>query len=304
MVDVFLGALKFGAFNMAWIFVVLWGVERLFPKDRPPERVQLASLRFWVFYAIAGAAIVTAYQLAKDYYQPQPLVIVPLREYLPAWSSYVLGPLAAMAFYDFFNYWMHRAQHRWFWAQHSVHHSIRNLSAVNSYMHWTEEFFRLAFITIPTAVVFQLDIGGVTLVSTMLVMAHGNFIHSASSLHFGKIGRLLLADNRWHRIHHSIEREHFDKNFGTGITLWDRLFGTAYFPENHEWPATGVHDQPEVSTVSEYLWRPFARPLLDPVQADRRARHEVPGAKRDLDLGDRSRVSPPEAATLGEKLRG
>lgn len=256
-VELFLGALKFGALNMAWIFVVLWGVERLFPKDRPSERAQLASLRFWAFYAVAGALIVTFFEMAKRPLDLEPLVLLSLAEEIPNWAAYILGPLAITAVYDFWNYWMHRAQHRWFWAQHSVHHSIRNLSAVNSYMHWTEELFRVAFIAIPTAVLFQLEIGGATLAATMISAAHGNFIHSASSLHLGKFGRLFLADNRWHRIHHSIEREHFDKNFGTGITLWDRLFGTAYFPESHEWPATGVHDQPEPTTIDDYLWRPF-----------------------------------------------
>jgi len=266
-VQSFAGALAIGAFNLTWIFIVLWGVERLFPKDRPPERVQLASLRFWAFYAVAGAAIVSCFELIKRSAGLEPIFVIRIDDYLPAWAAYVAGPLVTMALYDFFNYWMHRAQHRWFWAQHSVHHSIENLSAVNSYFHWTEELFRIAFISIPTAVFFDLHIGGVTLVSTMIVAAYGNFIHSASTLHFGKFGRLFLADPRWHRIHHSIEPDHFDRNFGTGITLWDRLFGTAYFPENEDWPQTGVHDQPEIHSLPEYLWRPFKRKQRDLVPA-------------------------------------
>lgn len=253
----FAGALKFGVANMAWIFIVLWGIERLWPKDRPSERVQLASLRFWAFYAIAGAAIVSGFELVKPSLNLEPLVVIRAWKYLPLWAAYILSPIASMALYDFFNYWMHRAQHKWFWKQHSVHHSIRHLSAVNSYMHWTEEAFRLAFISIPTAIAFDLRIGGATLATAMLTMMHGNFIHSASSLHFGKYGRLLFADNRWHRIHHSVEPEHFDKNFATAVPLWDWLFGTAHYTKSSDWPQTGVHDQPEVSTVSEYLWRPF-----------------------------------------------
>jgi sterol desaturase/sphingolipid hydroxylase (fatty acid hydroxylase superfamily) len=31
-----------------------------------------------------------------------------------------------------------------------------------------------------------------------------------------------------HRIHHSRDREHWDKNFGHITPLWDRLFGTCY----------------------------------------------------------------------------
>jgi sterol desaturase/sphingolipid hydroxylase (fatty acid hydroxylase superfamily) len=258
----FAAALAFGIFNMAWIFIVLWGVERLWPKDRPPERVQLASLRFWAFYAVAGALIIAAFGVTTRALNLQPLVAIKIEDHVPLWAAYILGPLATLATYDFFNYWMHRAQHKWFWRQHAIHHSIEHLSGVNSYFHWTEQLFRVAFISVPSAVLFDLHIGGVTLVSTMIVAGYGNFIHSASTIHFGKVGRLFLADPRWHRIHHSIEVTHFDKNFGTGITLWDRLFGTAYFPENHEWPASGVPDQPEVRTVRDFLWRPFRRGLI------------------------------------------
>ena len=68
----------------------------------------------------------------------------------------------------------------------------------------------------------------------------------------GDLGRV-IADNRFHRIHHSVEPDHFDKNFGAGTSLWDQLFGTAYFPKENEWPATGLPDQREVRTLRGYL---------------------------------------------------
>lgn len=258
-IDLFVRVLGLGLFNLAWIFTVLWGIERLWPKDRPSEKVQLSSLRFWAFYAVAGAVVSAAFSGATESVNLDPLVLISIEDYLPSWAAYVVGPLFTVIAYDFLNYWMHRVQHRWFWRQHSVHHSIRELSAVNSYFHWTEEMFRIAFIAIPSAVLFKLEIGGATIVSTLVIAMHGNFIHSASAIHFGRIGRLFLADNRWHRIHHSIEPCHFDKNFGTGVTFWDRLFGTAYFPENHEWPHAGVPNALECFSINDYLWRPFRR---------------------------------------------
>jgi sterol desaturase/sphingolipid hydroxylase (fatty acid hydroxylase superfamily) len=60
-------------------------------------------------------------------------------------------------------------------------------------------------------------------------------------------------DDRTHRFHHSLEPKHF----GLFITLWDSLFGTAYFPEPGEWPQTGVADFPEPQTVGEFLLAPF-----------------------------------------------
>jgi sterol desaturase/sphingolipid hydroxylase (fatty acid hydroxylase superfamily) len=69
----------------------------------------------------------------------------------------------------------------------------------------------------------------------------------------------VLADNRFHRIHHSLEREHWDKNFGVVMTIWDQLFGTSYFPAPEEWPAVGVHDRPEPANLIDYFLAPFKR---------------------------------------------
>jgi sterol desaturase/sphingolipid hydroxylase (fatty acid hydroxylase superfamily) len=73
----------------------------------------------------------------------------------------------------------------------------------------------------------------------------------------GSILRRLIADNRFHRIHHSVDPHHFDKNFGAGTTIWDQLFGTAHFPAADEWPDTGIADHPETRRLSDYLWGPF-----------------------------------------------
>jgi sterol desaturase/sphingolipid hydroxylase (fatty acid hydroxylase superfamily) len=76
---------------------------------------------------------------------------------------------------------------------------------------------------------------------SFLIILHGHFIHSNTRLHLG-ILRVFFADNRFHRIHHSVQPEHFDKNFGSATTVWDRLFGTAHFPsrtsgQQPAWPA-------------------------------------------------------------------
>lgn len=160
----FATALKFSLLNMAWIFIVLCGIERLWPKSPVTLASQLRSLKFWLFYAVAGAVIVTAFAYLKQTFPDRPLYVIPLKRWLENsplyWAIYIIGPLAGMAIYDFFNYWMHRAQHKWFWAQHSIHHSIENLSAVNSYFHWTEHLFRIICISAPMALLFNINHGG------------------------------------------------------------------------------------------------------------------------------------------------
>lgn len=270
MTKAFLMFLGFDLFSMAWIFTVLWGIERLWPRGEQAERADILwALRYWLVYALAGAALVTGTAWLRGRLGFDPPLSLSLGE--DQWWAYIIGPLAFVVIYDFFNYWMHRAQHKWFWRQHSVHHAIENLSGINSYFHWTEHLFRLVFITVPMTWLMGIEGGGASVVATMITTIQGDYLHSASKLHFGPLG-WFFADNRWHRIHHSIEPQHFDKNFGTGVTIWDHLFGTAYVPAKDEWPDTGVHDRPEFKTWREFLW------LHDPVKTDDRPVDEGVGS--------------------------
>lgn len=67
----------------------------------------------------------------------------------------------------------------------------------------------------------------------------------------------MIADNRFHRIHHSVEPRHFDRNVGEGTSVWKQLFGMAYLPAENEWTATGVVGEPEARSITHYLCRPF-----------------------------------------------
>lgn len=239
--------------NLAWVWIVLLGFERLWPKTVVSLRSQLRSATFWLFYTVAAVTITAL--AASSLVGREPLYDIDVAS--AGWGAYILAPIAFLLIYDFFNYWMHRAQHKWFWKQHSIHHSIENLSAINSYFHPTEPLFRLACITFPMTYLFGVAGAGASIAAAMLDAAYGNFIHSPITIHFGRFGRLFLVDNRYHRIHHSVEPRHFDKNFATATPVWDVLFGTAHFPARDEWPDTGVHDQAEPQTISDYLLRPF-----------------------------------------------
>jgi sterol desaturase/sphingolipid hydroxylase (fatty acid hydroxylase superfamily) len=53
--------------------------------------------------------------------------------------------------------------------------------------------------------------------------------------------RYVLVTPQSHRVHHSIEPEHQDKNFGAILSIWDHLFGTQY-RKYDEYPDTGITD--------------------------------------------------------------
>ena len=132
------------------------------------------------------------------------------------------------------------------------------MSALNSNHHFTEELFRIPFVTIPMTLLFSFDTAYVPWIWATLLGWQGVYEHSSTRLHLGWF-RYLIPDNRFHRIHHSREAAHLNKNFGSGSSFWDLVFGTAYFPRKSEWPDVGLDGLAEPRTLREFLFRPFWR---------------------------------------------
>jgi hypothetical protein len=51
----------------------------------------------------------------------------------------------------------------------------------------------------------------------------------------------LVASPQFHRVHHSVESAHWDKNFAGVLSIFDYLFGTAC-PSRDIYPDTGIAD--------------------------------------------------------------
>lgn len=88
------------------------------------------------------------------------------------------------------------------------------------------------------------------------------FISSSANIDIGPL-LYLIGDNRLHPIHHSVEPQHVQHNFGTSTPLWDMLFGAACFPRAHEWPKVGLAEIQEPKTLRKYLLMPSV-PESDP----------------------------------------
>lgn len=185
-----------------------------------------------------------------------PRVEVPLWSWLSPLGlvGYLLQFIAVLMTIDFLRYWRHRAEHKWFWSIHAVHHAPRELHATNSLGHPLQAIPEFLIVVIPLSF-FQFA-GPTTPIAVNLVASLLTvYIHCASDFHFGPL-RQAVVDNRFHRIHHSVEAHHIDKNFGICFSLWDRLFGTAYWPKPEEWPEVGIDEAPPM-TVREFLAYPF-----------------------------------------------
>lgn len=252
-----------------WLFsfALMTALELLLPRERQSLRGRLPGVLFWAIWLPVMGMTYAAFRALWHAWGITPIAVLPIGF---AWAgplAIILAPVAAAFVYDFFFYWFHRAQHRWFWRYHAVHHSIRELNAVNAYHHISEPMFQALFLLVPASL-FGNDITYIAPAMVVLLNLHSSFIHSPTSLHLGPL-RVLFADNRFHRIHHSLEERHFDKNFGA-TTLWDRMFGTAHFPAADEWPDTGLSDIDEPRGLVSWLNLPYrvGRPT-DPAEVSR-----------------------------------
>ena len=245
-----------------WIALIAFGIERLSRRCRIDPRRQLRGLAYMSL--AVPIAVATGWLLSHPISRLAHAPLIHLRA-IPWLGDHPLllaatTVIVSITVTDFFYYWLHRAQHAvpWLWRFHALHHSIRDLSALNNYSHWSEEAVQLLFKVTPAGLLIGTDMGALGPAATMLVILHQSYIHSASELNCGPWA-WLINDNRRHRIHHSMEPRHFDKNFGIDLGLWDHLFGTAYVPAADEWPETGLAERPAPATITEFLAWPWFR---------------------------------------------
>jgi len=275
--------------NLLWQTPIVWGFERLTSRYPVAAERQLRGLAFTIVVVPVSVAIsMTVRNAARSIHPLFDLHAIPGYAGHP---TLTMGASAALSILlvDFAYYWTHRLQHTWplLWRFHAQHHAIRDLSALNNYAHWSETLVGEVFKFLPVFLMIRLYPGIIGLIAGVFVAIHQGYIHSTSRLNFGRWS-WFISDNVRHRIHHSIERQHFDKNFGIEFGFWDHLFGTAYVPMPDEWPETGVREQAEAKSLKDYwLW-----PRHEVVQADHGAIHEVAGRQVSLDGVDCAGVEP------------
>jgi sterol desaturase/sphingolipid hydroxylase (fatty acid hydroxylase superfamily) len=245
---------------------VIAALEYFLPRSNHSLASRFRGAMFRVVYIVITAVGLTLFQQFWVSLGIKPLFHLELSGLSNSGNSvvHILGGVAAslivIQFLEFFYYWFHRLQHsnRFFWRFHAVHHSLEEMNAFNSVHHFSEELFRLPFVTIPLSLLFSFDQGYIPWLWGILLGAHGIYEHSTTRLNFGPL-RYILPDNCYHRIHHSKDPRHFDKNFGSASALWDIVFGTAHFLLKDEWPETGLKDKTEAKTLRDYMLRPFIR---------------------------------------------
>ena len=193
---------------------------------------------------------------------------------LMSFAAMLLGALII----DFFFYWFHRLQHtsKLMWQIHLLHHTDTALNvATTQRVHFLEHVLSPIFITAPIMMLFNLSDDVIVLVS-ILPAVWSYAVHMNVRVGFGRLW-WLISSPQYHRIHHSIEPQHRNRNFAVWFPIWDIVFGSAFAARPGEYPETGV-DGVAVSRLPEAFalpfvgWNRMARAAIsrnDPAEASR-----------------------------------
>jgi sterol desaturase/sphingolipid hydroxylase (fatty acid hydroxylase superfamily) len=181
------------------VMIGLGLIERFGPcwGERPSFAAQLRGLLFQIIGVIAGSVAM--------------LFVWPwLPKFSPLWPGLAF-PLALLVS-DCLQYWEHRMEHHWLlWRFHAVHHSTRELTGASNIAHFTHQIIMTVTYGLPMALICGDPMGSLAVI--IPVQCWAAYIHSPAKINIGPL-RLFLTDNRTHRIHHSLDPKHFEKNFG------------------------------------------------------------------------------------------
>ena len=124
------------------------------------------------------------------------------------------------------SYWSHRAFHHGrLWNFHRFHHSATDMNPLVQHRNHPMQhavqggLFALPLLLISVRPEYLVALGS-------FHQLHQLVTHSNIRSSWGWVGRWVLVSPLVHRVHHSVDPRHHDRNFGDDLIIWDRLFGT------------------------------------------------------------------------------
>jgi len=209
-------------------FVLLLAIEwaaarRLDDEDRPaPGSYQAADARasigmglvsvltmgFWKFLGLLGYAALYAY-------------VAPWQLSAGQWYTWVIAIVGV----DVLFYAYHRIAHRvrLIWATHQAHHSSRYFNFATALRQkWNNSgelimWAPLPMLGVPPWMVFT---------SFSISLVYQFWIHTERIGTLPRGIEFVFNTPSHHRVHHGMDAEYLDRNYGGIFIIWDRMFGT------------------------------------------------------------------------------
>jgi len=181
---------------------------------------------------------------------------------LPLWLRVFLSVL----FMDFMLYVWHLLNHEMplFWRFHRVHHSDLNMDVSTATRFHIGELAISAVIKICLIYFIGANLVSVIIFESLLVLT-AQFQHSSLNVSqsFEKFFWIFFVPPSMHRIHHSVKIHERNTNYGTILSVWDRLLGTLLkdIPQEMIIIGIGTYRETEKLGLPHLILMPFTKPI-------------------------------------------
>ena len=140
----------------------------------------------------------------------------------PIWIAVVLAFLVQ----DFTGYWMHRLNHRVniFWNRHVIHHSSEEFNLSCALRQSISETIHFSALLMIPAALFGVPASVFSILAPIHLFMQF-WYHTRLINQMGLLEKIIVTPSH-HRVHHAINPEYIDKNYGQILIVWDKIFGT------------------------------------------------------------------------------
>ncbi|OBY32898.1 sterol desaturase family protein [Mycolicibacter kumamotonensis] len=205
--------------------------------------VSVATTAGWKLLALLGYAALYTY-VAPWHLSPRD------------WYTWVIAILGV----DLLYYTYHRIAHRvrLIWATHQAHHSSQYYNLATALRQkWNNSgeilvWIPLPLLGIPPWMVFA---------AFSVNLIYQFWVHTERIDKLPRVIEFFFNTPSHHRVHHGMDREYLDKNYGGILIIWDRLFGT-FAPERFR-PHYGLTKQVDTFNIVKLQFHEYASIVAD-----------------------------------------
>lgn len=176
----------------------------------------------------------------------------------PVWVRFGIGLLL----FDLWMYVWHRLNHQvaFLWWFHAVHHADRELDATSAVRFHTGEIILSGVARLLVLPVLGISLPMLLVYELMLlpvILFHHSNVRIGSAV--DRVFRSIIVTPWMHWVHHSMVREETNSNYGSVLSVWDRLFGSFRLRAEPSQIELGLSDD-----FSEQSWRTLVGMLIRP----------------------------------------
>ncbi|AEF35910.1 MULTISPECIES: sterol desaturase family protein [Mycobacteriaceae] len=205
--------------------------------------VSVATTAGWKFLALLGYAAIYTY-LAPWHLSPR------------QWYTWVIAILGV----DLLYYTYHRIAHRvrLIWATHQAHHSSQYYNLATALRQkWNNSGEVLLWIPLP---LFGIP-PWMVFAAFSVNLIYQFWVHTERIDKLPRVIEFIFNTPSHHRVHHGMDQEYLDKNYGGILIVWDRLFGS-FAPERFR-PHYGLTKQVDTFNIVKLQIHEYASIIAD-----------------------------------------